>query len=63
MMAVDCTYGTCRNRATHRVSLEIRSGRGAGESVVLWVCERHSKEAAATGKKGIVERVRSIATT
>jgi hypothetical protein len=63
MLAVDCSYGTCRKAATHRLSVEIRSGRAAGESVVLWVCEGHAKQASAIKKRGVLQRVRGIVAT
>jgi hypothetical protein len=58
MLSIDCSYGTCRNEATHRAQITIQGGRAAGEDVVLWVCPEHSKEAAAVRKAGFMQRIK-----
>ena len=57
---VDCSFGTCRNAATHRASVTIAGGRLGGESVTLWVCREHSKQAPPEVRSaGLLRRIRA----
>ena len=58
MPSVDCSYGTCRNEATHRAQVTIQQGRAAGEAVVLWVCGEHSQQAAGV-RRGLLQRIKA----
>jgi hypothetical protein len=62
MPAVDCSFGTCRSTATHRIRVTIQGGRAAGEKIAMWVCQRHTNEAQRMApslkRSGLLERVR-----